>query len=73
MIIVTKRYPAIKKLHKGSGYMFVLVKTTYDRKTGKEIESKAIKKVNMSEDAYYRPLVEVIGHRVIKKLEREVG
>lgn len=51
--------------------MFALVKTTYDRKTGKMIKTEVIEEVDMSEDEYYRPLVEILTPRIMKEFKNE--
>lgn len=54
--------------------MFAVVKTTYDRKTGEMIKSEVIEKIEMSEDEYYRPLVEIFAERIMREFnQKEVG
>lgn len=52
--------------------MFVLVKTTYDSKTGKQLKSEIVREVDITEDDYYRPLVEILTPKIIEQCRKEV-
>lgn len=46
-----------------------IVKTTIDRATGRQIGEEIIGQEEVNEDAFYRPLVEVLGKRVLYALQ----
>lgn len=51
-----------------------IVRTTVDRK-GRQIMERVIDKIDVNEDEFYRPLVEVLGKRILTscKDEKRVG
>lgn len=51
--------------------MIAIVKTTIDRKTGEKLEEQVLEPVDMTEDEYYRPLVEVMGNRFLAEESKE--
>jgi len=54
----------------GSGFMKVgILRITIDRSTGRELDRKIIGYEEIDEDAYYRPLVEMFGKRVLAAME----
>lgn len=69
---MTQTQTQTNKPHEGSGPMFVLVKTTYDRKTGKQLKSEIVREVDITEDDYYRPLVEILTPKIIEQCRKEV-
>jgi len=46
-----------------------IVRTTIDRKTGQQISEEVIGYDELDEDAFYRPLVEILGKRVLEALQ----
>lgn len=44
-----------------------IIRTTTDKRTGRLIEERIIGIQEVDEDAYYRPLVEIIGNLVSKE------
>lgn len=48
-----------------------IIRITIDRETGQQIEQEIIGYEEIDEDAYYRPLVEVFGKRIIEALRKE--
>lgn len=48
-----------------------IVRTTIDRKTGQRLSEKIIGYEEVDEDAYYRPLVEIYGKRVLAALQND--
>lgn len=46
-----------------------IVKTTIDRATGRQIGEEIIGQEEVNEDAFYRPLVEIFGRRVLQALQ----
>jgi len=54
----------------GGGAMQVaIVRTTVDRATGEQISEKIIGYEEVDEDAFYRPIVEVFGKRVLEAFQ----
>lgn len=51
--------------------MIALVKITVCRETGEVTKEEVIKPVEMTEDEYYRPLVEVLGERSLEGFRKE--
>ena len=43
-----------------------LIRSTYDRKTGKKIKEDAVDYIEMEEDKYYDPIVKLIGDELLK-------
>lgn len=43
---------------------------TIDRSTGRELDRKIIGYEEIDEDAYYRPLIEMFGKRVLEAMEK---
>lgn len=46
-----------------------IVRTTVDRTTGRQLSEEIIGFEEIDEDAFYRPLVEVLGKRVLEALQ----
>jgi len=46
-----------------------IVRTTVDRATGEQISEKIIGYEEVDEDAFYRPIVEVFGKRVLEAFQ----
>lgn len=44
----------------------VLIKSVYDRKTGKKIKEGVADYIEMEEDKYYSPIVKLIGNELLK-------
>lgn len=53
--------------------MIAIIKTTISRETGQVIREEVVKQVDMSEDEYFRPLVEVLGNRFLREYENKGG
>lgn len=53
--------------------MIAIIKTTISRETGQVIREEVIKQVDMSEDEYFRSLVEVLGNRFLREYENKGG
>lgn len=47
--------------------MIAVLRSTFSRETGKCISREVVEKLNMSEDEYYKPLVEVLGKEIVNK------
>jgi hypothetical protein len=50
--------------------LYKLEQKILDRKTGKLLSSQIIKDVDMPEDEYYKPIVEIIGKKIIDDLKK---
>ncbi|HHV99988.1 MAG TPA: hypothetical protein GXX36_10550 [Clostridiaceae bacterium] len=48
-----------------------IIRTTIDRKTGQRLSEEIIGYEEVDEDAYYRPLVEIFGKRVLEALQND--
>lgn len=48
--------------------MYVLIRTTYDRKTGKQLKSEIVREVDISDDEYYKPLVEILAPKIWRRV-----
>ena len=48
--------------------MIGVLRTVYDRKTGQIKKQEIVEQLDMTEDEYYKPLVEIIGDAVLKDL-----
>lgn len=48
-----------------------VVRTTIDKTTGRQINQKTIGYEEIDEDAYYRPLVEMLGDRILTSCKEE--
>ena len=48
-----------------------IIRITIDRKTGQQIEQEIIGYEEIDEDAYYRPLVEMLGDRILTSCKEE--
>lgn len=48
-----------------------IVRVTVDRRTGQQLEKQTIGFEEIDEDAYYRPLVEIFGKRVLEALQNK--
>lgn len=46
-----------------------IVRTTIDRKTGRQISEEIIGYEEIDEDTFYRPLVEIFGRRALQALQ----
>ena len=51
--------------------MIGVLRTVHDRKTGEIISKEIIETLDMTEEEYYRPLVEIEGQAILKKIEEE--
>ena len=51
--------------------MIGVLRTVHDRKTGEIISKKIIETLDMTEEEYYRPLVEIEGQAILKKIKEE--
>ena len=47
------------------------IRITIDRKTGQTIGTQVIGEQEMSEDEYFRPLVEIFGKRIIEEMKKQ--
>ena len=50
----------------------VVVKVSIDRKTGRQISEEIISHEKVDEDVFYRPLIEIIGERVLAACRDEM-
>jgi len=50
-----------------------IIRTTTDKRTGLLLEERIIGIQEVSEDAYYQPLVEIIGNLVIRDFQERIG
>lgn len=50
--------------------MVGVLRTVYDRKTGQVKRQEIIEELDMTEDEYYQPLVEIIGDAILKDLAK---
>lgn len=48
-----------------------IVRTRIERATGRQVSQEIIGYDDVDEDAYYRPLVEIFGKRILDVLERD--
>lgn len=48
--------------------MIGVLRTVHDRKTGEIRSQEIIEELAMTEDEYYRPLVEIVGNAILKEL-----
>lgn len=48
--------------------MIGVLRTVHDRKTGEIKSQEIIEELDMTEDEYYRPLVEIVGNAILKEL-----
>ena len=48
-----------------------IVRVTIDRKTGQQLSERIIGFEEIDEDTFYRPLVEVLGKRVLEALQNK--
>lgn len=48
-----------------------IVRTTIDRSTGRQVSQEIVGYDDVDEDAYYRPLVEIFGKRILDALESD--
>lgn len=53
--------------------MIAIIKTTISRETGQVIREEVVKQVDMSEDEYFRSLVEVLGNRFLREYKNKGG
>lgn len=47
------------------------IRITIDRKTGQTIGTQVIDEQEMSEDEYFRPLVEIFGKRILEEMKKQ--
>lgn len=47
------------------------IRITIDRKTGQTISTQVIDEQEMSEDEYFRPLVEIFGKRILEEMKKQ--
>lgn len=50
--------------------MIGVLRTVYDRKTGQVKSQEIVEELDMTEDEYYQPLVEIIGNAILKDLAK---
>lgn len=50
--------------------MVGILRTVYDRKTGEKKSQEIVEILDMTEDEYYAPLVEILGNDIINKMSK---